>query len=145
MYYIYEIPGVKIGCSLEPKARVKAQGYSNYNIIEMHDDPKIAGDRELELQKEYRYPIDSSHYIVSLQNRAKGRSKLNLSKEHYSKMGKKGGLVKNNSFENYSKAGSIACNKKNAPNKILVECPYCKKTGKMPPMKRWHFENCKHK
>ena len=27
----------------------------------------------------------------------------------------------------------------------LYECPYCKKQGKGPMMKRWHFENCKDK
>jgi group I intron endonuclease len=25
------------------------------------------------------------------------------------------------------------------------ECPYCKKQGQSPNMKRWHFENCKNK
>ena len=25
------------------------------------------------------------------------------------------------------------------------ECPYCKKQGKGPMMKRWHFENCRDK
>lgn len=27
-------------------------------------------------------------------------------------------------------------------NSITVQCPHCEKTGKMPPMKRWHFNNC---
>jgi hypothetical protein len=26
-----------------------------------------------------------------------------------------------------------------------VECPHCHKVGAAAPMKRWHFENCKHK
>jgi len=25
----------------------------------------------------------------------------------------------------------------------IVECPYCGKTGKEPPMRRWHFTKCK--
>lgn len=25
----------------------------------------------------------------------------------------------------------------------IVECPHCGKAGKEPPMKRWHFTNCK--
>jgi len=29
--------------------------------------------------------------------------------------------------------------------KLQVECPYCKKTGGINMMKRWHFDNCKMK
>ena len=24
----------------------------------------------------------------------------------------------------------------------VVECPHCGRLGKLPPMKRWHFDNC---
>lgn len=30
-------------------------------------------------------------------------------------------------------------------NLPIVKCPYCYKEGKLGAMKRWHFENCKHK
>jgi hypothetical protein len=26
-----------------------------------------------------------------------------------------------------------------------IECPHCKKVGKLAGMKRWHLDNCKHK
>ena len=26
---------------------------------------------------------------------------------------------------------------------IVYKCPHCKKNGKGPMMKRWHFDNCK--
>lgn len=29
------------------------------------------------------------------------------------------------------------------PNKIIVSCPYCNKSGSMPGMTRWHFSKCK--
>lgn len=29
--------------------------------------------------------------------------------------------------------------------KQKVKCPYCKKVGGLPQMKRWHFENCKER
>jgi hypothetical protein len=28
-------------------------------------------------------------------------------------------------------------------NNINVVCPHCNKTGNMPIMRRWHFDNCK--
>lgn len=45
----------------------KWMGY--YEILETHQDPKIAGDRERELQKQYGYELDGSgHYVTSLYN-----------------------------------------------------------------------------
>jgi hypothetical protein len=70
-YYIYHIEGVKIGCSTNPKKRVKEQGYTEYQIVESHSDIGIAADRELELQKEYGYKVDSVRYNQSLINWSK--------------------------------------------------------------------------
>jgi len=72
MYYIYHIPGVKIGCSTNPDNRVPEQGYTDWEILETHEDGWTAGDRELELQKEYGYKVDSSHYMITVGNRHKG-------------------------------------------------------------------------
>ena len=30
-------------------------------------------------------------------------------------------------------------------NKLKATCPHCGKVGQMVNMKRWHFENCRHK
>jgi hypothetical protein len=38
MYYIYHIPGIKIGCSEEPAIRVDKQEYTSYTILEEHTD-----------------------------------------------------------------------------------------------------------
>lgn len=75
MYHIYHIPGVKIGCSIEPKRRVKAQGYSEFEILEEHNNKIIAGIRETELQKKYGYVVDLVKY----------------NQVDYKLMGKKGG------------------------------------------------------
>ena len=32
-----------------------------------------------------------------------------------------------------------------AKNRKHIKCPYCKKSGPTPQMKRWHFKNCKHR
>ena len=72
MYYIYHIPGVKIGCTVNIKNRMTEQGFSEWEILEQHEDGWLAGDRELELQKQYGYRVDNCHYMISLQNRPKG-------------------------------------------------------------------------
>jgi len=61
-YYIYHIPNVKIGCSTNPKRRLKQQGYSSFEILETHDCIDSASVRERQLQKEYGYPIDKILY-----------------------------------------------------------------------------------
>jgi hypothetical protein len=33
----------------------------------------------------------------------------------------------------------------NAGFQQKIECPYCKKIGRLAIMKRWHFDNCKFK
>jgi hypothetical protein len=65
MYYIYEVFGVKIGCTDNPVRRVeKQQGYSpeQYTILESYTDIKIASEREKELQLEKGYPQEISTY-----------------------------------------------------------------------------------
>lgn len=69
MYYIYHIPNVKIGCSTEPKKRVKSQGYTEYEILEKHECIYKVSDREKELQKEYGYKVDNTPYWSSKKNR----------------------------------------------------------------------------
>ena len=65
MYYIYHIKGVKIGCSKNPQSRTSQQGATEYEILETHTDIHIASQRELELQKEYGYKVDTTTYYNS--------------------------------------------------------------------------------
>jgi hypothetical protein len=55
MYYIYHIPGVKIGCTSNLKKRIQSQGFTEYEVLETHTDIDIASNREIELQNEYGY------------------------------------------------------------------------------------------
>ena len=74
-YYIYHIKGKKIGCSTNPKKRVRqTHGYKNFEILETHDCIYTASDREQELQKQYGYEVDDSPYYVSYENLMKGWS-----------------------------------------------------------------------
>tara|TARA_R110000796_G_C14210860_1_gene393241 strand:+ start:67 stop:498 length:432 start_codon:yes stop_codon:yes gene_type:complete len=53
--------------------------------------------------------------------------------------------------DNNLKAGSGSAGGRAAaisPNRVSLKditCPHCNKIGKLLPMKRWHFDNCKHK
>lgn len=69
VYTIYEVPGVKIGCTSNPKYRIqKKQGFTNWLILEEHTDIMIASERELQLQKEKGYKIDAVPYYKSIKS-----------------------------------------------------------------------------
>ena len=80
IYYIYHIPTFlhkngrigKIGCTVQTVyARVNKQGYTDFEILEEHTDIMVASDREIELQKEYGYPVDKVPYYIVYQQRMK--------------------------------------------------------------------------
>ena len=74
-YYIYHIPGVKIGCTNQIEQRIKDQGFNDYELLETHTDIYKASDREQELQKEYGYTVDRAPYYLSVRNRPKWNDK----------------------------------------------------------------------
>jgi NTP pyrophosphatase (non-canonical NTP hydrolase) len=64
-YYLYEIPGKKIGVTCDIYNRVTIQqGYEDheYKILEMSEDIDYISDREIELQKQYGYRVDQKLY-----------------------------------------------------------------------------------
>ena len=75
-YYIYHIRGIKIGCTKNLIKRMREQGFTEWEILETHTDGWLAGDREIELQKEYGLPVDTVHYMVALQNSGFGSSEV---------------------------------------------------------------------
>ena len=89
MFKIYHIKGIKIGCTTNPKYRVKRQGFNEYEIIEVHKDIYKASEREIELQKQYGYKVDECPYWKTYEQNEKRRSKLN--KEKLVEAAKKGG------------------------------------------------------
>ena len=65
MYYLYHIPGKKIGVTRDLNTRVTLiQGYkeNEYEVLEQSDDIDYISDREIELQKSYGYKIDRKLY-----------------------------------------------------------------------------------
>ena len=65
MYYLYHIPGKKIGVTRNLNTRVTlVQGYKEgeYEVLEQSDDIDFISDREIELQKSYGYKVDRKLY-----------------------------------------------------------------------------------
>ena len=65
MYYLYHIPGKKIGVTSNLNTRVTLiQGYKEgeYEVLESSEDINYISDREIELQKSYGYKVDRRKY-----------------------------------------------------------------------------------
>lgn len=65
MYYLYHIPGKKIGVTRNLNTRVTLmQGYKEgeYEVLEQSNDIDFISDREIELQKSYGYKVDRKLY-----------------------------------------------------------------------------------
>ena len=64
-YYLYHIPGKKIGVTRNLNSRVtEQQGYSpdEYEVLEQSTDIDYISSRELELQQSYGYRVDRQKY-----------------------------------------------------------------------------------
>ena len=65
MYYLYHIPGKKIGVTCNLNKRVTlTQGYSpdEYEVLDQSDDINYISEKEIELQKSYGYKVDRKKY-----------------------------------------------------------------------------------
>ena len=65
MYYLYHIPGKKIGVTCNLNTRVTlTQGYNpeEYEVLDQSDDIDYISEKEIELQKSYGYRVDSKKY-----------------------------------------------------------------------------------
>jgi NTP pyrophosphatase (non-canonical NTP hydrolase) len=76
MYYLYHIPGKKIGVTRNLNTRVTLiQGYkeNQYEVLEQSDDIDYISDREIELQKSYGYKVDRQSYknLINKNNKMK--------------------------------------------------------------------------
>ena len=65
MYYLYHIPGKKIGVTRNLNKRVTLiQGYKEgeYEVLDQSEDINYISDKEIELQKSYGYRVDRKKY-----------------------------------------------------------------------------------
>ena len=115
MYHIYHIPGVKIGCTKNPNNRINQQTKSDWEILETHSDIDIASKREIELQKQYGYKVDTSTYKQSTEKfrieNVKKAGKVSATKQW--KENREGELEKSR------KGGEISAKKY---SKIIQQC-----------------------
>jgi len=82
MFYIYHIPGKKIGVTRNLEKRVaQAQGYkpNEYEVLDSSDDIEYISTREIELQKSYGYKVDMILYKDLKRNRKSKSNKMKLS------------------------------------------------------------------
>jgi NTP pyrophosphatase (non-canonical NTP hydrolase) len=78
-YYLYHIPGKKIGVTRDLISRVvDQQGYSldEVEVLEQSTDINYISDRELELQQSYGYRIDRQKYKDLYINKPKNQNKM---------------------------------------------------------------------
>tara|TARA_R100000900_G_scaffold125134_1_gene99703 strand:- start:16 stop:864 length:849 start_codon:yes stop_codon:yes gene_type:complete len=80
-YYLYHIPGKKIGITTNLKKRVEEQqGYSEgeYDIILSTEDINIVSQAEISLQKAYGYRVDETPYNELKFNKEENDMNINI-------------------------------------------------------------------
>jgi len=112
MYYIYHIPGKKIGvtCNLNRRVTI-TQGYSpdEYEVLDQSDDINYISEKEIELQKSYGYKIDRKLY-KNLFNKMKINVTEQTTTFPYPVKKLKGNLMDNIGFEWKSEHGDFVLN-----------------------------------
>lgn len=112
MYYIYHIPGKKIGvtCNLNKRVTI-TQGYSpdEYEVLDQSDDIDYISEKEIELQKSYGYKIDRKLY-KNLFNKMKINVTEQTTTFPYPVTKLKGNLMDNIGFEWKSEHGDFVLN-----------------------------------
>ena len=80
-YYLYHIPGKKIGITKDLKKRVEEQqGYNEgeYEIMLQTDDIIIASELEIEFQKAFGYRVDETPYNELKFNKKENEMNINI-------------------------------------------------------------------
>mgnify|MGYP003120425505 FL=1 len=81
MYYIYHIPGKKIGVTRNLNNRVTlTQGYTadEYEVLDQSDDINYISEKEIELQKSYGYRVDRKKYNELIKS---NKMKINVTEQ----------------------------------------------------------------
>jgi len=81
-YYIYEVPGKKIGCTTNPKHRIETEQHLvDYIILHEYKCIYIASFMERFLQEQKGYKVDRQPYYQTVANRFKFNQKEGLQSE----------------------------------------------------------------
>ena len=84
MYYIYHIPGKKIGATSNLKTRVTLmQGYKEgeYEVLHTSEDIDEISALEIELQKSYGYKVDRQSYKNVIKLNKSNKMKVNVTEQ----------------------------------------------------------------
>ena len=143
VYYIYHIPGIKIGVCQNQELRIqKQQKFNHWEIIEEHTDIYLVSDREKELQRQYGYKVDKIPYWKIIENGCKtSERKSKASKENFAKAGLVGAKSKSKSKtdagrKNFYIASQVA-------KSLIMTCQHCGLSTTKGNIVRWHGPNCK--
>ena len=82
MYYIYHIPGKKIGVTSNLNSRVTlTQGYNpdEYEVLDQSEDINYVSEKEIELQKSYGYKVDRKKYNELI--KSNNKMKINVTEQ----------------------------------------------------------------
>ena len=82
MYYIYHIPGKKIGDTSNLNSRVTlTQGYNpdEYEVLDQSEDINYVSEKEIELQKSYGYKVDRKKYNELI--KSNNKMKINVTEQ----------------------------------------------------------------
>ena len=115
MYYLYHIPGKKIGVTCNLNKRVTlTQGYGpdEYEVLDQSDDIDYISEKEIELQQSYGYRVDRKKYNELI----KSNNKMNINVTEqtttfpYPVKKLKGNLMDNIGFKWKSEHGNFELN-----------------------------------
>ena len=114
MYYLYHIPGKKIGvtCNLNKRVTI-TQGYTpdEYEVLDQSDDINYISEKEIELQKSYGYKVDRKKYNELIKY---NKMKINVTEQTttfpYPVKKLKGNLMDNIGFKWKSEHGDFVLN-----------------------------------
>jgi len=84
MYYLYHIPGKKVGVTTDLKRRVEdQQGYGpgEYEVIESSEDINFISEGEIIMQKAFGYKVDQIPYNKLNCNKNKLNMKVNVTEQ----------------------------------------------------------------
>jgi hypothetical protein len=147
MYYIYHIKGVKWGCTINLKRRLKAQNYTINDVCEIIEETDLnkASDleKELNIKNGYNWRDDQDYRVIT----KAGKSALLVNYQRHNHSFTKeeralGGYITGK----YPTEKSIIARKKNVSKlNVYQTCPYCNIHTRGAAYFRYHGDKCKLK
>ncbi len=130
-FTVYHIPGIKVGCTTNIKARMKSNEkkytFKEFYILGSFDDIQIASDMEIYYHSKAGYKFSGfSPYTQVYAACKKGRNN--------------GGTMSGRTHS--SKTKKLQSDVQLTLNETKETCPNCGFIGAGGSMKRWHFDNC---